>query len=539
MVKAAHTLKRARHTRTAVAAATASALLLAGCAARTGAPSASRAYAEGGTFQLAVPSDVPSFDPYASNAGSTRMLFLAYLAYDSLVSQADDGSFQSGLADTWHTAPTRTTFTLHQGVTCSDGTKLTARQVAYDLNYVGNPKNLTPYYGQYTPNVPYTATGNDTANTVTVTTRTPFAFTLETLGNIPIVCGKGMAHRGLLTSGSDGTGPFVVDHADQTSYTLKVREGYSWGPKGASTSAPGTPATLVVNEVPNFTTAASQVLAGQLDAAQVTGSDAQRLKAAGVAHADVPYQKSALTFNERSNRVTSDVRVRKALVQALNFDSIAKVVGGSVTDRPRGLRAGTPLTCDGANAKAAFPPYSPKKAGELLDSAGWIKGSDGIRRRDGKPLNVTVYYPTEDPGVELIQAFWKNIGVETTLHVATAQEAEAMYSQGTGNFDISYGGYVLPLPIALAPYISGAAPPAGLNFAHIENPDYDRFEKQASRTAGDASCALWAKAEQSLMNRADFVPLSNAKTRLFTSSDAKAEINSFRIPIPTSLRLYK
>lgn len=72
------------------------------------------------------------------------------------------------------------------------------------------------------------------------------------------------------------------------------------------------------------------------------------------------------------------------------------------------------------------PNYDPVHAAELLDEAGWKPGSDGIRRRDGRLLELT--HLLGDPGdsdardsvpaAEFIQRALGRIGVKTTIRVA-------------------------------------------------------------------------------------------------------------------------
>ena len=61
------------------------------------------------------------------------------LAYEPLIVQRSDGSLAPGLATSWsYTGTGNTTFVLHlrQGVKFSDGSSLTAQDVADDLGYV-------------------------------------------------------------------------------------------------------------------------------------------------------------------------------------------------------------------------------------------------------------------------------------------------------------------------------------------------------------------------------------------------------------------
>lgn len=470
------------------------------------------------------------------------MAFLSYLAYDSLVNQASDGTFETGLASTWAATTTTATFHLRDGATCSDGSKLTASQVAADLNYVGNPKNQYPWLQVLTPSVPYTATADNSTGTVVVKTSKPFPFLLETVGDIPIVCAGGMANPSMLTSHSDGTGPYVLQSANQSSYTYLVRKGYTWGPNGAATSAPGTPAKIVLDIVTNPTTAANELLAGELSATQVLGPDGKRLIDEHTAYSQVQIQAAGLYFTETPAQVTSDVRVRQALVAGMNFGQLVQVQSqesGEPATRAAGLRTGNPLVCDGANALSALPAYSTANADKLLDEAGWTS-SAGKREKGGKPLALTIAYEqaNEAPLAELLQQEWAALGANVTLDLLTSQQIAA-FEEGDANFAVLIGASSLTLPTEIQAEASGPGAPDGQNTQDVTNASYNRLAALATNTFGAKGCTLWAQAEDSLMQRADIVPVANQPTVLYLGPNARAQINSVRQPIPTSIRLLK
>ncbi len=78
-----------------------------------------------------------------------------------------------------------------------------------------------------------------------------------------------------------------------------------------------------------------------------------------------------------------------------------------------------------------------REAGRLLDAAGWETGDDGIRRKDGRPLTLTViqYNPIY---TKVITPFLQNLdllGIRGTLdRVDTAQYVER---RRAGNFDLA------------------------------------------------------------------------------------------------------
>src|SRR5262249_41352129 len=117
-------------------------------AANAGSPSASGAsssasqqYASGKSATVILPSDPGSLDPDLTALSVTLQadMFL----YDSLVNISSTGAIESGLATKWSGTATDASFTLKKGVTCSNGTPLTASTVAANINYIGNVKNAS------------------------------------------------------------------------------------------------------------------------------------------------------------------------------------------------------------------------------------------------------------------------------------------------------------------------------------------------------------------------------------------------------------
>ena len=193
-------------------------------------------YVDGGTFTMALASDPGNLDPQSS-AGSA-LFTVTQLAYDTLVSverrhrrdrvAARDATGRS-------TAP-RSRFTLADGVTCADGSDFTATSVADNIAYVADPKNKSPFLGTFLP-VGATAKADDAAGTVTLTLAAPAPFVLNGLASLPMVCPGGMDDRKSLAQATAGTGPYELTEAvPGDHYTYQIRDGYTWGPNGATTA---------------------------------------------------------------------------------------------------------------------------------------------------------------------------------------------------------------------------------------------------------------------------------------------------------------
>ena len=326
------------------------------------------------TFTMALPAAISSFHPYTSR----EFGYLTSLAYDSLVNLNPEGDIVSGLAEKWETTATGATFTLKSGITCSDGSELTASQVAADLEWVADPANQAWFLGALTPPTTYQVAADDAARTVTVTLDSPFSFVLETLGaSVPIVCESGMADPGSLDKQSAGTGPFVLKSVSSDSYTFTKRDGYAWGPEGAGTDSAAIPKEVVFKVVPSETTAASLLLSGDINASIVNGADYKRLDAAGLKHVDSPTLAGQMQLNVRKGRVTADKEVRSALVQAVDLDELTAVAA----DLPDPAVEHAAATGTGEGAGAGVPPArAATRTREVGPNKTGAKGSTTVYR---------------------------------------------------------------------------------------------------------------------------------------------------------------
>ncbi len=497
---------------------------------------ADAAFASNATFTMAIPADLGDFDPYHN----TLVKPLFKLAYDSLVHLRPDGEIVSGLAEKWSADASAATFTLKEGITCSDGTPLTARQVADDLTYAGDADNLSTLYGTQVPSVPYTATGDDAARTVKITMSEPYGFIVRTIGMAPIVCGKGLKDRAVFKTGSDGTGPFVLSSVvPGQSDTFTARQGYTWGPGGAGTTTPGTPAKLVLRVVPNESTAANLLLSGEVNMAAIDGEDRKRLDAQGLDKVDVPGPGLWLWPNQLGGRPAADKRVRQALVQALDLGEVVKVWTGSAGKPSTGLVPSEPKACGGDTVTGRLPKHDPAAAETLLDQAGWTKGADGNRTKAGKPLTLAVHYRAEakfdKPAAELLAQRWRAVGAQVELVADTSTKLIEVLTK-----TMSYDVYLLPfgttLPSSVVKYMSGPVPPAGTNYTGVKNSAYNELAAKAVTMTAPEACTYWNQAEQALLGEVDIIPVTNQPLRYYLKNTQPPQFNGYDSPIPSSIR---
>ncbi|MGW4826823.1 ABC transporter substrate-binding protein [Amycolatopsis japonica] len=531
-------MKTARHTTvTAVVVA----LTVSACSAPAPSgtdPDANRPLADGKTFTYAVGSDPGTLDP-ALTVLSIAGEIGRYL-YDGLLGVDGKGQPEAGLAARWEATTTTASFTLREGITCPDGSPLTAKDVAANIDFIGDPANKSPIAGN-TVKVGTKAVADDSAGTVKVTSGAPDAFLLRNIGNIPIVCAKGLADRATLARGENGTGMFTVSEiVPNDHYTLTRRKDYHWGPGAFDPRQKGLPDKVIIRVIPNMTTVTNLLLSGELNAAQVVGPDQQRLRARGLFHADTTVALGELWFNQAPGRFGADQTMRRALVQALDLAQVAKVLTRDAGAPVRSLITMEPAACTGDSATGHIPGFDLAAAKAALEAAGWKPGPDGIRAKDGKRLALTAIYGTQigatmTPAAELMQRGWKEAGVDVTLKgLDSPATSQTLFA--SGDWDLSLAPVSLNLPSQLTPFVSGSRPPEGTNFAHIDNPRYDALVAKAATQVGTAGCPDWLAAETALFEDQDVAQFANSVLPTF-GNKARFEISNTFLQ-PSSIRMY-
>lgn len=123
----------------------------------------------------------------------------------------------------------------------------------------------------------------------------------------------------------------------------------------------------------------------------------------------------AIWMNQ-NNPALKDVNVRKAISMAIDHDKLISVARNGLgtklcTDHPASL-------VPGYQADAPCPKFDLAGANTLLDQSGWVKGSDGVRAKNG--LRLDFKYTTTTLGWRktdqaIVQQSLKDIGIKTTL----------------------------------------------------------------------------------------------------------------------------
>jgi len=490
-----------------------------------------------GTFTIAMVTDPGSLDPQASIVAG--IFELNGYAYDSIVGMTPTGVPVPQLAKSWTYEGLTAVFTLNEGITCSDGSPMTAQTVADNLDWIGDFDNASPYLDVFLP-VGLTVTADDDANTVTLELAGPQPFLLESLANVPIVCSAGLADRSALTRATIGSGPYELTEAVPSDhYTYERRDGYTWGPNASTTDTVGLPKTIEVRVVPNESTAVNMLLAGEVSLVVTTGPDAERAKAAGLSSIDVPANLGFTWYNQALGHPTAYPAVRKALTQALNFDDLAAVITGNTGSRATSLAVIPPASCSYDSVTGNIAAYDPEAAAATLEEAGFVKDEDGMFALDGQPLTIEFLYDsvldtTGQAAAELAIDQWTKVGFTiVTRSLPSAQMSDVLF--GSGDWDVVWEPINVNSPDQIVGFFSGPSPAeGGVNLGSTDNAAYVAAVEAAMEKTGLQACTGFQEAEAELLKANDFVLWAVRPNQIFLSKVEYEYVGRTQV---TSLRM--
>lgn len=478
-------------------------------------------YVDGGTFTMSIAGDPGKLDPHSS--ASSQLFAVNQLAYDNLVwVDGESGEVQAQLAKEWAVDGTTVTLTLNDGITCADGSDFTATTAAENIAYVGDPKNKSPYLGTFLP-VGATAEGDDAAGTLTITLESPAPFVLNGLASLPMVCDAGLQDRKSLADTTSGTGPYELTEAvPGDHYTYQIRDGYTWGPDGATTAEDGMPDTVVMRVVQNEGTAANLLISGEVNAANIQGPDVKRLEAAGLFSTSTPAMAGEQWYNHNDGHETADAEVRMALTQAIDFTELASVATAGAGGPATTFAALQPISCPGDSISGSLPAQDVDAAKAVLDG------------KEFTFLYSSAAGTALAAAAELAVQQWEAAGATVT---AKGVDETALQGAifGTGDWDIAWVPLNVNSPDQLVPFLSGPGlADGGTNFSGIDNQEYTDGVTAASGMNGTEGCDTWLEAESALVAAADIIPFANNAVMTFGNG---AEFEYPGTFMPTSVRM--
>ena len=365
-------------------------------------------------------------DGYRNDAKRTTigMYPLNANIFDTLVTLSADYQVEPGLATKWEfRAPNTYRFTLRSGVKFHDGTPLTSKDVVWSLQRIAQQGGGT---------VGVNATSAVAVDDLTVDI-TPKNTNLRALQQL-VHPTWSIAKADSDAAKPMGTGPFkFVEYVKDQRMVVAANDEY-WGGKP-------TLRKITFRFLPDANTRVLALQAGEVQISDIPKESAKTITGDFSVVRSKVGAYEAIYINIRGKQ-GYDLGKDKAIRQAVAYAIDKKVVVDSVwqgnaeisqTMIPAGILGPEASRISGTNRDVA-------KAKQILDAAGWKPGSDGIREKNGRKLQLTmvVGFPNADthkPMPEFAQSQLKDVGIDAKI-VITPDTASYEKRLATGEGDL-------------------------------------------------------------------------------------------------------
>jgi peptide/nickel transport system substrate-binding protein len=332
-----------------------------------------------------------------------------------------------GLADYFEIAEDGKTYTFYINANANfhDGTPVTAQDFVMVADALANEASGSSYTSQFLSTIKsWKAVDDKTFQWETVDVFPQIVvFPNVALNVIPSsIWGDVPVEQWQTDPGSTGTDPSRVVGSGPFKF-VEINEGEGTTTMTRNDDYWDTPAaieTLIFQVWPDDTAASEALRSGDLDLLldPIAPADVESLQGEDSLTVDIypSYKFGFFGYNldPEKTPLFQDVKVRQALIYALDRQAMVDglLLGyGEVAN-------GTQPTLSEAYAPDQINTiynYDVDKANSLLDEAGWVAGSGGIREKDGNKLSFEIIYgadSTNDQIASAVQDYWKAIGVE-------------------------------------------------------------------------------------------------------------------------------
>ncbi|NQW00737.1 MAG: ABC transporter substrate-binding protein [Rhodospirillales bacterium] len=327
-------------------------------------------------LKMAYDADPVSLDPHEQLSGGT--LQLSHMVFDPLVRWTKDLGFEGRLAEKWERIDETTMrFHLRPGVKFHSGNPLTAVDVKWTFDRLKQSPDFKGVFAQFKS----MAVSGDLS--VDIVTDGPFPLVLHNATYIFPMDSKfytGTDFKGnpkdaivkhgdaFASTNASGTGPFVVLQREQ-GVRIDFRRFADYWDKNSK----GNVTEIIFTPIKEDPTRVAALLAGDVDfIAPVPPTDLERVQNGANTHLVTMGGTRIITFQLNQERVAQfkDVRVRQAIVHAVNNDAIVqKIMKGFATTAAQM----SPKGYLGHN-DSLKPRFDLKKAQDLMKEAGQEKG---------------------------------------------------------------------------------------------------------------------------------------------------------------------
>jgi peptide/nickel transport system substrate-binding protein len=441
----------------------------------------------GGSVIVAYLARARSLDPNVWTGYSDNMVMRQI--YDPLIWSTKLGVYTPGLATSWTTSKDGRTYTfmLRREVKFHDGTPFDAEAVKFTFDRIADPVTRSlqgPAIG------PYDRAEVLSAGTVAIHLKEPFAPFLNNISGTALSPVSPTAAKRLGSNYAQspvGTGPFMFEKWDGNDLYLSRNPNYNWPPTFMNHRGPAYLDSLVFKTIPEEATRMIALQRGEATAVYFPVLDQvaqyRTNKNYQVFQFTTPGHPQSIPMNIRL-APTDDLRVRQAILYAVDRKKVVDLVEYGNANVANGPFSRTTPFYDAAIEQ--YYPFDKKRAGELLDTAGWKTGSGGVRQKGGQPLRIQFIMFDSGPlkrESEVIQAMLTDVGFDVALDVTGYDAFAKRVTDGSYNLsEIVYVGLDPNVPAFLMYHSSQITGGGQFNRTRIADPKVDAMIDEGLKT---------------------------------------------------------
>ena len=499
------------------------------------------------TFRWASASDIPTWDVHSQNNALVNGIHAS--VYESLFYYNQKFELEPMLATGYKQVnPSQLRISLRQGVKFHDGAAFNADDAKFSLE---RAMAKSSNYGVYTQGIERIVKVDDF--TIDIFTKGPNPVLLRQLTELRMM-DQGWAEQHKSTEPKDiktkdenfahrnanGTGPFMLKSWEQDVKLVLVRNAAWWGKAETNLSE------IVYTPIKSEATRVAALLSGEVDLVlDPSPADLPRLRATESLKVVDGAENRTIFFgmdqhrdelpgsNIKGRNPLKDLRVRKALYQAIDVQALARVTMRGLA-QPTGALIAPQVNGWTKRADARWP-YDPNAARKLLADAGY---DNGFEVDFACPNNR---YINDEEICQAVAAMWAKVGIKAklrTLPLVTyfpmIQRYEAsiyMLGWGVPTFDALYSLQSLVRTV-------GAQGDGNYNVGRYSNPQLDALVERIKQEVDQKSRN--ALIEQALLlshQDVSHIPLYNQiipwamkkNVMLYHRADNRIDMRSVRV----------
>jgi peptide/nickel transport system substrate-binding protein len=469
------------------------------------------------TIRIALRSDPVSLNPILASE-SASMMANGYM-FNTLVKYSENLEITPDLAESWELKDKGRVIIFHlkKGVKWHDGAEFTSADVVFTFDKILDPDTNTFNAGLFkigSEKIRFEAIDD---HTVKATLPSPFAPFFNNLTLAPIAPAHLLKNENInqteFNRNPIGTGPFkFVEWKTSERIVLQANPDYFKGKPKID--------RIELRIIPSGEGARIALMSEQIDMAALSAEDMFVMSRMNNASPNVEIHKWKdfiyfyLAF-DLTNPLFQEKEVRIAINHAIDKKSLTESVMHGFASPINGP---IPAASWAYIPDSAKYDYNPELANKILEEAGWKKGSDGIREKNGRKLSFKIIYKNGSQASEgaciQMQSYLKTVGIEVKLQ--TLDFGALINALYPGKFEAVVFDWVEPFdPDIYTEWHSSQCGSDGMNFMTYKNPDVDKLLEKGRITFDLAERkSIYAEVQKKISADAPYIWLWNPESAM-------------------------